>query len=85
MAVAATAHYEATLHPTIDDIVRMICDFWRKIRAISPDARWKDIQLWKMDLKGANTLLSFKPEDVGIFGMMLTNNLVYFHIVGIFG
>lgn len=38
-----------------------------------------------MDLKGAYTLLSFRPEDVGLFGMMLTEDIVYFQIVGIFG
>ena len=41
--------------------------------------------MWKMDLKGAYTLLSFRPEDVGLFGMLLTDNLVYFQIAGIFG
>lgn len=38
-----------------------------------------------MDLKGAYTLLSFRPEDVGFFGMLLTGDLVYFQIAGIFG
>ena len=38
-----------------------------------------------MDLKGAYMLLSFRPEDVGLFAMMLTDNIVYFQIAGIFG
>ena len=38
-----------------------------------------------MDLKGAYTLLSFRPEDVGLFGMLLTGDLVYLQIAGIFG
>ena len=38
-----------------------------------------------MDLKGACTLLSLRPEDVGLFGMLLTGDLVYFQIAGIFG
>ena len=37
-----------------------------------------------MDLKGAYTLLSFRPEDVGLFAMILTNETVYFQIAGIF-
>jgi hypothetical protein len=38
-----------------------------------------------MDLKGAYTLLSFRPEDAGLFGMLLTGDLVYLQIAGIFG
>jgi hypothetical protein len=38
-----------------------------------------------MDLKGAYTLLSFRPEDVGLFAMLLTGDLVYQQIAGIFG
>ena len=38
-----------------------------------------------MDLKGAHTLLSFHSEDVGLFGMLLTDNLVYLQLAGIFG
>ena len=38
-----------------------------------------------MDLKGAYTLLSFRPENVGLFAMMLTNDTVYLQIAGIFG
>ena len=38
-----------------------------------------------MGLKGAYTLLSFRPEDVGLFGMLLTDNLVYLQLAGIFG
>ena len=38
-----------------------------------------------MDLKGAYTLLSFRAEYVGLFGMLLTDDLVYFQLAGIFG
>ena len=38
-----------------------------------------------MDLKGAYTLLSFRPEDAGLFGMLLTGDLVYLQIAEIFG
>ena len=35
-----------------------------------------------MDLKGAYTLLSFRP---GLFAMLLTDDIVYFQLAGIFG
>jgi hypothetical protein len=38
-----------------------------------------------MDLKGTYTLLSFRPSDAGLFAMLLTDDLVYFHLAGIFG
>jgi hypothetical protein len=34
---------------------------------------------------GAYTLLSFRPEDVGLFGMLLSDDLVYLQMVDIFG
>lgn len=38
-----------------------------------------------MDLRGAYTLLSFRPEDVGLFAMLLTEDIVYLQLAGIFG
>jgi hypothetical protein len=38
-----------------------------------------------MDLRGAYTLLSFRPEDVGMFAMLVSDDLVYLQAVGIFG
>ena len=84
-AAAAAAHYGAIEHPTIEHIAQMICEFWAKASEIDHNASWEDLRMWKMDLKGAYTLLSFKPEDVGLFGMLLTDNLVYLQIAGIFG
>ena len=85
MSEAAAHHYGAILHPTIEDIAAMACEFWRKTLELDPTADWTLLRLWKMDLKGAYTLLSFRPEDVGLFAMLLTGNLVYFQIAGIFG
>jgi hypothetical protein len=85
MSDAAAAHYGAIMHPTIEDIAIMICEFWSKVLAVDPTADWTLLRIWKMDLKGAYTLLSFRPEDVGLFGMMLTDSLVYLQIAGIFG
>ena len=38
-----------------------------------------------MDLMRAYTLLSCRPEDIGLFGMEVTGDVVYLQIVGIFG
>ena len=85
MSDAASNYYGKIVHPTIDEIVRMIHDFWTEAKRINPLRRWSSLRLWKMDLKGAYTLLSFRPEDVGLFGLLLTGDLVYFQLAGIFG
>ena len=46
--------------------------------------RYEDLRLWKMDFKGAYTLLSFRAEHVELFGMLLTDDLVYLQLAGIF-
>ena len=84
-AKAAADYYGKIVHPTIDDIAVMICNFWRQTKAENPQAFFSDLIMWKMDLRGAYQLLSFRPEDVGLFAMMLTDDLVYFQIAGIFG
>jgi hypothetical protein len=38
-----------------------------------------------MDLRGAHSLLSFRPEDLGLFAMLFSDDLVYPQMVGIFG
>jgi hypothetical protein len=43
------------------------------------------MRIWKMDLKRAYRLLSFRPEDVGLFAMLLSEDRVYFQLAGIFG
>ncbi len=84
-SAAAADYYGAILHPTIEDIAQMVCRFWTELKRQDPTALWSSLRIWKMDLKGAYTLLSFRPEDVGLFGMLLTGDLVYFQIAGIFG
>lgn len=84
-ADAATAYYGQILHPTIEDIAQMVHDFWTAAKEADPDLRWEDLRIWKMDLKGAYTLLCFRPRDVGLFAMLLSGDLVYIQIAGIFG
>ena len=84
-ADAATAHYGPITNPTIEDIAIMIDQFWKEAKARDPLLRYEDLRLWKMDLKGAYTLLSFRAECVRLFGMLLTDDLVYLQLAGIFG
>jgi hypothetical protein len=78
-------YYGAIRHPTIEDIAKMVHDFWTEACRKDPRLRQQDLRLWKMDLKGAYTLLSFRPSDAGMFAMQLTDDLVYFQLAGIFG
>jgi hypothetical protein len=61
-AKAASDYYGAIRHPTIEDIAKMIHDFWTEACKRDPRLRQRDLRLWKMDLKGAYTLLSFRPS-----------------------
>jgi hypothetical protein len=72
-------------HPTIEDIAVMIYEFWVEAKAKNPELRWEEVRIWKTDLKGAYTFFSFRPEDVGLFAMLLTGDMVYIQIAGIFG
>ena len=82
---AVAERYGLINYPSIDDIVKMIRDFWKRAINRDPSSKWEDLRLWKIDLKGAYTLLSFRPEDAGLFGMEVTGDLVYLQIAGIFG
>ena len=84
-AAAAISYYGEIRHPTIDDIATMVHDFWLAARERDPKVQWSSMRIWKMDLKGAYTLLSFRPEDVGLFAMLLSEDVVYFQLAGIFG
>lgn len=67
--VAAANYYGKINHPTIEHIAVMIYEFWVAAKLRDPNCRWEDMRIWKMDLKGAYTLLSYRPEDVGLFAM----------------
>jgi hypothetical protein len=62
-AAAAAARYGEIPHPTIDDIAAMVWQFWLKVLETNPNAKWTDLRLWKMDLRGAYTLICFGPDD----------------------
>ena len=63
----------------------MVHQYWEKSSARDPSLRYEDLRLWKIDLKGAYTLLSFRAEYVGLFGILLTDDLVHIQLAGIFG
>jgi hypothetical protein len=71
-------------HPTLESIVRMVLEFYDKARAEDPSVTWDNIVLWKMDLNGAFTLLSFVLEAVPKMCLELTGDLVMFILCGIF-
>lgn len=82
---ASELYYGAIIHPTIEVIIKMILRFWEQSNEPKTKENWKRLRVWKMDLRGAYTLLSFRPEDAGLFGMELTDDLIYLQICGIFG
>ena len=82
---ASELYYGVIIHPTIEVIIKMILRFWEQCDRPKTLFHWKRLRLWKMDLRGAYTLLSFRPEDAGLFGMELTGDLIYLQICGIFG
>ena len=67
-------------HPTTKRLASMILDY-----AAESGSSLEDLILWKMDLKGAFTLLFVKPEDVRLLGFALTDDLVLFYHCGMFG
>ena len=46
---------------------------------------WAQIRLWKLDLKGAYTLVSFRPEDVRLMAAEMDDDRFIFFLCGVFG
>lgn len=65
-------------HPTLEDIVKMIL-------AMVEEHGWDNIELWKMDLKAAFTLMWFKEQVVQRLAFELTEGFTMIHIAGFFG
>ena len=76
--VACEERWGAIDHPTIDTIVRMV---------LLAEERYPndEILFWAMDIKGAYTQLRFRPEDVHLMAVNLSDDVVMFFIGGIFG
>jgi len=67
------------VHPTIEDMMRMLITF------IGKNESFEDIILWKRDMAGAFTLLNILPEYVRLCAYELTDGLTMFYISGFFG
>jgi hypothetical protein len=70
-------------HPTLEDMVRMIVEF--SAEAVRNGFGHLTIRLWKMDLKGAYTLISYRAEDVHLMACSVPDDLVIFFLCGTFG
>jgi hypothetical protein len=63
----------------------MILNFWDEFLKDEPAAGWSDLVMWKMDLKGAYTLMDVRPEEAEMFAQELVDGLIFFHLCGVFG
>jgi len=74
------ARWGRIVHPTVNDLAEMV----KRVVSAHP-LGWKGVILWKMDLSGAFTLLSIKPECVPLLAFPLTDNLCMFYGAGFYG
>lgn len=72
-------------HPTISSLVLMILDFWCDMTNSHTDIVWADLVLWKIDLKGAYTLISFEDAAVPFMAAEMSNDTIVFFTCGVFG
>jgi hypothetical protein len=70
--------WDPIIHPTLAVFMRMI------LAAVMLQG-WANIILWKKDLKGAFSLLWFRPIDVCFLAFPLTDGLSVLHLAGMFG
>ena len=68
-------------HPTLSEIVQKFLDLKDKY----PDKKWSEFEAWKMDLKGAFTLMSYPHDTCPLFSMELVNDIAIIFICGLFG
>ena len=82
---AAEERWGVIHHPTISDFIEMIFKFFDEKLKENPTITWEDLVIWTMDLAGAYTLLSFRPDNAHLMGMTLSNNRVFIFLCGVFG
>ena len=68
-------------------LVRMIQKLWDEGKEEGKPRRgnWSDIRIWKMDFKGAFTLLTFNLDEVESVGLRLTKEVIMLFLCGVFG
>jgi len=74
----ATSEWGTITHPTIRDLCAMVL-------TQAQDTSWDDLVIWKMDLRGAFTLLFVHPEDCQRLAFQLTDDLTMLFHTGMFG
>ena len=78
VADICTERYGEIKHPTLTQLADMV-------KAEAATHGFDDLVLWKMDLKGAFTLLFVKPETCHRLAFALTGGLTMIYHVGMFG
>ena len=63
----------------------MIHDLFEESVQMDSSVIWEDLVIWTMDLAGAYTLLSFRPDNANLMGMTLSNERVFIFLCGVFG
>jgi hypothetical protein len=82
VADAALDRFGKVEHPTVQDIVRMILQMQAQYPHLNPAT---ELRLWKTDLRGAYTLLSFTASDSRLFAVELMQGLVIIFLCALFG
>ena len=72
-------------HPVIRDFALAVLAFVADAKARDPSFVEGGVVQWKMDLKGAFSLLNFRLEDVALMANEMTDGLTIFHLCGQFG
>jgi hypothetical protein len=85
VADMARAEWGEIHHPTSEEIVCMIYEFYYAQKAIDPRLEWDVLVLFKLDLTGAYTLLFFRARDTALLALELLCGLVLILFGGAFG
>ena len=75
--------YDPIVLPTIQQFIAMIADFIAKAKKEGKGDRV--IRIWKMDIFGAYTQLTFRADDVHLMSASLPGELIAFFMCGTFG
>ena len=81
----AVLRWKKIHNPTLNDIMCMVIRFFDTAKLRNPSIQWTDLRIWKMDLKGAFTLLDFAPEGVPFLGTEVNGGWLIFYLVGLYG
>ena len=81
VAEAAAELWSEIELPTVVDVVKEVLS----LKGTAPERPWTDLVVWKLDLKGAFTLMSFRPENSKYFAVELVGGLAMIFLCGLFG